>query len=529
MTPTQLRNSILQSAITGALVPQTESDGTADTLIAQIEDEKRRLIAERNAAKIAAARDAGKSAAEIKKIKLEKYTAPKPVNPEDAPFEIPKSWRWVRLGDIFETSSGGTPTSSNKSYYGGDIPWVRSGELSQKYIYDTEIKITEDGLRNSSAKYFDVDTVCIALYGATVGQVAILKIKATTNQAVCGIFPIKGVEPEYLRYYLISQRQNFLSMAAGGAQPNISQDKVKQTLLPLPPLPEQRRIVAKLEEILPLVKEYGEAQGELETLNAVLPSRLRKSLLQQAVKGLLVSQNPDEGGADALISQIEDEKRRLIAERNAKKIADARAAGKSDAEIKKIKLEKYTAPKPVNQDECPFEIPKSWRWVRIGDVFMHSSGKQLSGANANSKGTFHKYITTSNLYWGRFELDNLKQMKFTDEELERCTATYGDLLVCEGGDIGRSAIWNYDYDICLQNHVHKLRPYFSDYILYIFYVMMYYKGVNMIGGKGIGIQGLSANALKNILLPLPPLAEQRRIVAKLEEMFAEIEKLENQE
>ncbi|MBP5368060.1 MAG: restriction endonuclease subunit S [Bacteroidales bacterium] len=253
------------------------------------------------------------------------------------------------------------------------------------------------------------------------------------------------------------------------------------------------------------------------------PTQLRNSILQTAITGALVPQNPDEGSAEQLLQQIEDEKRRLIAERNAAKIAAARAAGKSETEIKKIKLEKYTAPKPVNPEDASFEIPKSWRWVRLGNIFMHSSGKQLSGTNANSKGTFHKYITTSNLYWGRFELDNLKQMKFTDEELERCTATYGDLLVCEGGDIGRSAIWNYDYDICLQNHVHKLRPYFSDYTLYIFYVMMYYKGVNMIGGKGIGIQGLSANALKNIQLPLPPLSEQHRIVAKLEELLSLVE------
>lgn len=253
------------------------------------------------------------------------------------------------------------------------------------------------------------------------------------------------------------------------------------------------------------------------------PTQLRNSILQAAITGCLVPQTESDGTAEQLLQQIEDEKRRLIDERNAARIAAARAAGKSDAEIKKLKLEKYTAPKPVNPEDAPFEIPKSWRWVRLGDVFMHSSGKQLSGTNANSKGTFHKYITTSNLYWGRFELDNLKQMKFTDEELERCTATYGDLLVCEGGDIGRSAIWNYDYDICLQNHVHKLRPYFSDYTLYIFYVMMYYKGVNMIGGKGIGIQGLSANALKNIFLPLPPLSEQHRIVSKLEELLPLVE------
>ena len=116
-------------------------------------------------------------------------------------------------------------------------------------------------------------------------------------------------------------------------------------------------------------------------------------------------------------------------------------------------------------------------------------------------------------------------MYYKDSEIEKCSAKKGDLLVCEGGDIGRSAIWSYDYDICLQNHVHRLRPYDNKYTIFVFYIMWYYKSIGLIGGKGIGIQGLSASALKSIIIPLPPLAEQKRIVAKIEEVYAEIDKL----
>ena len=164
-------------------------------------------------------------------------------------------------------------------------------------------------------------------------------------------------------------------------------------------------------------------------------------------------------------------------------------------------------------DEVPFEIPDSWEWVRLGDIFWHNTGKALNSTNRN--GTLLSYITTSNLYWSRFELDSLREMYFTDEEIEKCTATKGDLLVCEGGDIGRAAIWPFDYEIRIQNHIHRLRAYVPICTEYYYYLFFLYKHVGWIGGKGIGIQGLSSNALHALLFPLPPLAEQERIVAKI--------------
>ena len=175
-------------------------------------------------------------------------------------------------------------------------------------------------------------------------------------------------------------------------------------------------------------------------------------------------------------------------------------------------------------EEIPFEIPQGWEWTRIGNIFNHTSGKQQSSSN-KSGGTTQKFITTSNLYWGYFVLDNVKVMNFTDEEIKNCSATKGDLLVCEGGaGYGRSAIWNEDYDICLQNHVHRLRPCINGICEYVYYFIYLLKESNNLASVGTAMPGLSANRLKGLLLPFPPLSEQKRIVAKLGEILPQVEK-----
>ncbi|WP_281530789.1 restriction endonuclease subunit S [Leyella stercorea] len=175
-------------------------------------------------------------------------------------------------------------------------------------------------------------------------------------------------------------------------------------------------------------------------------------------------------------------------------------------------------------DEIPFEIPKGWEWTRIGNIFNHTSGKQQSSSNKIG-GTPQNFITTSNLYWGYFVLDNVKVMNFTDEEIENCSATKGDLLVCEGGaGYGRSAIWNEDYDICLQNHVHRLRPCINGICEYVYHFIYLLKESNNLASVGTAMPGLSANRLKGLLLPFPPLSEQKRIVAKLGEVLPQVEK-----
>lgn len=174
-------------------------------------------------------------------------------------------------------------------------------------------------------------------------------------------------------------------------------------------------------------------------------------------------------------------------------------------------------------DEIPFEIPNNWVWIRLGTLFQHNTGKALNSSNNDGKKL--KYITTSNLYWNRFELEKIKEMYFTETEIDKYTVTSGDLLVCEGGDIGRAAIWNYDFPICIQNHIHRLRPYTNIALKFYYYIFFLYKKAGLIGGKGIGIQGLSSNAINQLLIPLPPVNEQHRIVERIEKILPTIEKL----
>ena len=225
---------------------------------------------------------------------------------------------------------------------------------------------------------------------------------------------------------------------------------------------------------------------------------LRNKLINAAIQGKLTEQLPEDGTAEELFEQIQIEKQ---------------------AQIKAKKIKKEKPLPPINEDKSPFEVPSNWKWVYLGSIFQHNSGKALNAKD--SEGDYYEYITTSNVYWDKLDVGNLKRMRFTKSELEKCTIKKGDLLVCEGGDIGRSAIWSYDYGMRIQNHIHRLRGYINDINSYFYYyVMRMYKHSGKINGIGIGLQGLSSNKLHSLIIPLPPLAEQKRIVAKLDELNA---------
>ena len=254
--------------------------------------------------------------------------------------------------------------------------------------------------------------------------------------------------------------------------------------------------------------------------------QLKNSILQWAIQGKLVPQDPNDEPASVLLDKIRQEKERLIKEKKIKRDKNASIIyrGEDNSYYEKILA---TGEVKCIDEEVPFEIPKGWEWTRIGNIFNHTSGKQQSSSN-KSGGTPQKFITTSNLYWGYFVLDNVKVMNFTDEEIKTCSATKGDLLVCEGGaGYGRSAIWNEDYDICLQNHIHRLRPCVSGICDYVYHFIYLLKESNNLVSVGTAMPGLSANRLKGLLLPFPPLSEQRRIVAKLAELLPQIEKYNN--
>ena len=441
---------------------------------------------------------------------------------EEIPFEIPNGWQWERFGNIFETTSGSTPLSRNPDYYkNGNINWVRTTDLNNGILNKTEIQITSKAIIDYNLSILPQTSVCVAMYGGagTIGKHCILHFDTTINQSVCAIQPNGFCNMDYIHTFIEYQRPFWMDFAAGSRKdPNINQLIIKHCLLPIPPQEEQLRIVTKLNQLYPYIYQYGNSQNRLNQINKEIWHSLKKSILQEAIQGKLVPQIAEEGTAQELLEQIRQEKLQLVKEGKLKKSALTDSiifCGDDNKYYEQVGKEN----KEITE-EILFDLPDKWQWCRIGTIFMHNNGKQLN--KGNTKGKLMKYITTSNLYWDGFVLDNLKEMPFEENEIDRCMAVKGDLLVCEGGDIGRSCIWNYDFPIMLQNHIHKLRPYIPICTKYFYYIFNLYNLTGLIGGKGIGIQGFSSKALHNTLVPLPPLKEQHRIVAQIEKLFEQL-------
>lgn len=275
----KFRQSVLAKAFQGELTKQDPKDEPASTLLERINKERQKLL--------------GK-----------KYKEPEPVDTTDLP-DLPEGWEWTRLGNVCGTTSGGTPLRSTEDYYGGSINWIKSGELEDGIITKAEETITEKGLKNSSAKIFPKGTLLIALYGATVGKTGLLDIDAATNQAVCGIFsPDSIIQLNYLWYYLKSKRDDLIGKSFGGAQPNISQEIVRDLKLPLPPYNEQKRIVEKIENYFARADEIAKAVEEAQKHS----DRMTQSILSKAFRGELVPQDPSDKPASVLLERIKSEK-----------------------------------------------------------------------------------------------------------------------------------------------------------------------------------------------------------------------------
>ena len=252
---------------------------------------------------------------------------------------------------------------------------------------------------------------------------------------------------------------------------------------------------------------------------------LRQKILDLAIRGKLVPQDPNDEPASVLLERIHAEKQQMVKDGKLKPkdIKNDTVIFKGDDNLHYEQFQDGTINEYEN--ELPFEIPSKWVWCNLGMLFSHNTGKALNASKTD--GVSLTYITTSNVYWNSFELDNLKIMPFTDSEIEKCTVKKGDLLVCEGGDIGRAAIWQFENEIRIQNHLHKLRPYDRIYTKFYYYIMYLYKANGRINGNGIGLQGLSSNALHNIIVPVPPVEEQKRIVDSIDSVLSLIEQIES--
>ena len=520
MNGKQLKNSILQWAIQGKLVPQDPNDEPASVLLEKIRQEKERLIKEK---KIKRDKNASIIYRGEDNSYYEKLLATGEVKciDEEVPFEIPASWSWARLTHVtylIEDCPHSTAKDEGKGY-----PLVRTPNIGFGFLQLNGVhRVSEKVYNQRNVRAVPQKDDLIFAREAPAGNIAVIQNeKVCLGQRTVLLRPITDcILPQYLAYYVLapSSQQNLVEKSSGTTVAHVNLSDFRPYLIAVPPIDEQKQIVNKLIELLSLIDKYNCYGDKLAKLNNEIYTLLKKSILQEAIQGKLVPQIIEDGTAYELLEQIKAEKQNLVKEGKLKKSALASSVIFRGDDNKYYTINKKE--KICIDDEIPFDIPDTWEWCRLGTLFSHCTGKALNASNL--KGQLMTYITTSNLYWDRFELGNLKQMRFTDEEIEKCTATFGDLLVCEGGDIGRAAIWNYSYDIRIQNHIHKLRAYKQLCTKFFFWMFYFYKTTGRIGGKGIGIQGLSSKALDNILIPLPPLNEQQRIVAQIEKLFEQL-------
>ena len=281
MDTEKLRQKILDLAIHGKLVPQDPNDEPASELLKRIHAERERLVKEG-------------------KLKKDKNNTSDKSHYEKVPFEIPKSWVWITLGEIGSWQSGSTPSRARKDYYGGNIPWLRTGDLNDNYVSDIPCKITDKAREELSLRINPEGSVLLAMYGATIGKAGILKTPATTNQACCACTNFVYINNEYLFYFLLASRQSFIQKGTGGAQPNISKEIIVSTSIPLPSLSEQRRIVLKLKYYLKILDNIC---SNLNDINFIT-KHIRSKILDLALNGLLTEQDSHDEPAIELLKKI---------------------------------------------------------------------------------------------------------------------------------------------------------------------------------------------------------------------------------
>ena len=401
---------------------------------------------------------------------------------ENVPFEIPESWVWTTLGEI---SNYGQCENVNVDDI-ADGEWILELEDIEKDTGRVLQKLSKADRKVCGIRHkFRTDEVLYSKLRTYLNKVL---VAPSPGFCTSEIIPINCLcsNSQYLCMVL---RSNYYldytaSLGYGVKMPRLGTNDALISYIPLPPLNEQNRIVnevKKWEKVIDIIES-----GSNDLLASV--AHIKSKILDLAISGKLVPQEPNDEPAIELLKRI-------------------------NPNFKPCDNSHY--------ENIEFDIPQNWVWATIGDIFEHNTGKALNASNPN--GTMLDYITTSNLYWDRFELSIIKQMPFTESEIERCIVRKGDLLICEGGDVGRAAIWDYDYNIMIQNHIHRLRGKVDICTRYFFYLFMHYKLHNLIGGKGVAIQGLSSRDLHNLIIPVPSLKEQYDIASSIDLYFSKLD------
>jgi type I restriction enzyme, S subunit len=516
---TRLRELILTLAVQGMLVPQDPRDEPASKLLKKIRAEKDRLIAD-------------------KQIRRSKPLDT--INVSECSFALPGNWEWERLGNLGDWGAGATPSRANSNYYGGQIPWFKSGELTADFISESEETVTDAALRECSLRLNQVGDVLIAMYGATIGKTAILSIVATTNQAVCACTPFAGLTNTYLLLLMKALKPYFISIGEGGAQPNISREKVVATVVGLPPLAEQSRIVTRVEELMRLCDAL-EAKGQLEaTQHAQLVSTLlgtltqsetpaqltdnwhriathfdllldrpqavdalEQTILQLAVRGLLVPQDPQDEPASELLKKIRAEKDELIAEG-------------------KIKRDKPLP--PIAEDELPFALPTGWEWQHVSDVVEMLNGyafksewfKQSGVRLLRNLNVSHGYVD-----WSQPAAIDAKAAA----EYQQFALQAGDIVLSLDRPIistglKYAVIRDSDLPCLLLQRVARLAP--EAKLVSSEFLVLWLQSDLFVGtidpGRSNGVPHISTKQVAGLAFALPPLAEQSRIVTRVAQL-----------
>jgi type I restriction enzyme S subunit len=500
----RLRRFVLDLAVRGKVVEQDAGDEPASELLQQIAAEKARLVRQKA----------------IKKSEVPEIT------PDETPYPLPSNWQWGRLGDIGDWGAGSTPSRGNTELYGGGVTWLKSGELNDnRALAGSEETVTEAAVRSGSFRLNQPGDVLIAMYGATIGKVAILAEPAVTNQAVCGCTPFTGVANQYLFLFLLSQREQFHSASEGGAQPNISKVKIVNTPVPIPPLAEQHRIVAKVDELMALCDQLEVARAAREaardtfalstlarlntpdpetfaadarfTLANLAPlttradqiKQLRQTILNLAVRGKLAEQDPSESSPD----------------------------------IRSVNAEA----------KAPFALPTSWRWAEFSELATFENGDR------SSKYPNRSDYVSSGVPWintGHIKPDGTLSSATMHYITEKKFASLGggkiipgDLVYClRGATFGKTAFVEPFDRGAIASSLMIIRPgrAVDRRFVYFFLISPFGREQLRRFDNGTAQPNLSSGNVKRYLVPLPPLAQQHRIVAKVDELMALCDHLE---
>lgn len=476
MNTKKLKQLVLDLAIHGKLVPQDPNDEPASELLKRIQEEKA-------------------------KTAKGKKTSISSDNLDEVPFEVPSGWVWTRFGIISNVVRGGSPRpAGSELYYNGPIPFMKVADITKDdgiYVYSAQSSIKESGLKKT--RYVDIDTLVISNSGATLGVPKITKFKTTMNDGVAAFEDLSNEIKLFCYWFLKSQTQILRNIDQGAAQPNLNTDLIKGMWIPLPPLSEQKRIVSAIEKWFTVINQIESNEADLRKSI----EQTKKKVLDLAIHGKLVEQDENDEPASELLKRIKEEKAKTA--KSKKAIAD------------------------VEIDEVPFELPKGWVWTKFKTI----CSKLVDGDHNPPTGekTVTPFIMASSKNINNNNLVDLDDVRFLTEDHfiecdKRTKISIGDIAITTVGTLGRTCIIKENLNLTFQRSVTvvsllNVSNYYIKYCIDSPYIQNFMQE----NSRGTAQQGFYINQMEDLLIPLPPLAEQKRIVAKVEEVMGELDKM----